>query len=355
VDHTNSNRDDHRVKMKDTRPLLIDVQTDFPSITRNPFDILQVNLGYTCNLSCTHCHVNAGPKRTEQMDKETVELVLDVLEGQGAHTLDLTGGAPELNQHFRFLVKEARSLGVKVIDRCNLTILNEPGQEDLAEFLANNKVDVCASLPCYSDQRVDAQRGKGTFDRSIMGLGSLNDLGYGKIGSGLLLDLVYNPQGPSLPPSQEALELDYKTELQKNFGIVFNRLLTITNMPIQRFGAVLLSQGHFHDYMSLLKDSFSADNLPGLMCRNTVSVDWQGYLYDCDFNQMLKIDLGSSLNKGLNQEAIVDGSQSRKRNFRPHLSDLLNTSLRGEAISVAEHCFACTAGQGSSCGGALES
>ena len=342
--------------MKDTRPLLIDVQTDFPAITRNSLDVLQVNLGYTCNLSCTHCHVNAGPNRTEQMDQATVELVLDVLERQGAHTLDLTGGAPELNKYFRFLVKEAKSLGVKVVDRCNLTILNEPGQESLAEFLANNKVDVCASLPCYSNQRVDAQRGKGTFESSIAGLKGLNALGYGKTGSGLILDLVYNPQGPHLPPSQEALELDYKIELEKKFGIVFNRLLTITNMPIQRFGAVLLSQGHFYDYMSLLKDSYSADNIAGLMCRNTVSVDWQGYLYDCDFNQMLKIDLGSSLNKAVNQDATIDkdSSQSLKRNFRPHLSDLLNTSLKGEAISVAEHCFACTAGQGSSCGGALE-
>ena len=340
--------------MKDTKPLLIDVQTDFPDISRNSLDILQVNLGYICNLSCVHCHVNAGPKRTEQMDQNTVDLVLDVLKKQGAHTLDLTGGAPELNKHFRYLVKEARSLGVKVIDRCNLTILNEPGQEGLAEFLANNEVDVCASLPCYSDQRVDAQRGKGTFESSIIGLKSLNELGYGIDGSGLTLDLVYNPQGPHLPPPQEALELDYKVELEKNHGIVFNRLLTITNMPIQRFGAVLLSQGHFHDYISLLKDSYSADNLAGLMCRNTVSVDWQGYLYDCDFNQMLSIDLGSNLNKAVAPAALVDDS-SRKNNFRPHLSDLKNTSLNGKAIAIAEHCFACTAGQGSSCGGALES
>ena len=341
--------------MKDTRPLLIDVQTDFPAITRTSFDILQVNLGYTCNLSCTHCHVNAGPKRTEQMDMDTVELVLDVLKKQGAHTLDLTGGAPELNQHFRYLVKGARSLGARVIDRCNLTILNEPGQEDLSKFLADNKVDVCASLPCYSDQRVDAQRGKGTFERSIMGLRSLNELGYGKIGSDLILDLVYNPQGPSLPPSQQALELDYKVELEKKYGIVFNRLLTITNMPIQRFGAVLLSQGHFQNYMSLLKDSYSADNLSGLMCRNTVSVDWQGYLYDCDFNQMLKIDLGFNSNKAVNQRAFTKGSQTTQRNFRPHLADLIRTSFKGESISIAEHCYACTAGQGSSCGGALES
>lgn len=324
--------------MKDTKPFLIDVQTDFPPLSRNRIEILQVNLGYTCNLSCIHCHVNAGPQRTEQMNHDIAELVLQVLEKQGAHTLDLTGGAPELNQHFRYLVMKARALGVKVIDRCNITILNEPGQKDLASFLAEHQVEVCASLPCYSEQRVDAQRGKGTFESSVRGLQRLNELGYGKQGSGLILDLVYNPQGPSLPPPQEALEADYKRELKNDFGIVFNRLLTITNMPIQRFGAVLLSQGQFVEYMALLKDSFSVDNLKGLMCRNTVSVDWQGYLYDCDFNQMLEIDLGAAP-KGF-------------RN-RPHLSDLLSTSLEGKAIAIADHCYGCTAGQGSSCGGAL--
>lgn len=324
--------------MKDTKPFLIDVQTDFPPLSRKRVEILQVNLGYTCNLSCIHCHVNAGPQRTEQMNRDIAELVLQVLEKQGAHTLDLTGGAPELNPHFRYLVMRARALGVKVIDRCNITILNEPGQEELASFLAEHQVEVSASLPCYSEQRVDAQRGQGTFESSVHGLQRLNALGYGKPGSGLILDLVYNPQGPSLPPPQEALEADYKRELKKDYGIVFNRLLTITNMPIQRFGAVLLSQGQFVDYMALLKDSFSADNLKGLMCRNTVSVDWRGYLYDCDFNQMLDVDLGAAL---------------KESSHRPHLSDLMNTSLEGKAIAIADHCYGCTAGQGSSCGGAL--
>ncbi len=337
--------------MKDTKPLLIAVQSDFPPLTRSQLDILQVNLGYTCNLSCVHCHVNAGPQRSEQMNRDTVELVLQALQNQGAHTLDLTGGAPELNAHFRYLVRQARALDVKVIDRCNLTILHEPGQEGLAEFLAEHQVSICASLPCYSEQRVDAQRGKGTFESSIAGLQLLNQLGYGQEGSGLELDLVYNPQGPSLPPPQDALQTDYKRELKEKFGIVFNNLLTITNMPIQRFGAVLLSQGQFADYMALLKDNFSSANLKGLMCRNTVSVDWQGYVYDCDFNQMLKIDLGASFAKSSGQAR--NGKMPSAGAKRFHLSDLINASLPGEHIAIADHCYGCAAGQGSSCGGAL--
>lgn len=339
--------------MKNTKPLLIAVQSDFPALTRSQLDILQVNLGYTCNLSCVHCHVNAGPQRREQMSRDTAELVLQVIQNQGVRTLDLTGGAPELNAHFRYLVRQARALDVKVVDRCNLTILHESGQEDLAEFLAEHQVSICASLPCYSEQRVDAQRGKGTFESSIAGLQLLNQLGYGQEGSGLELDLVYNPQGPSLPPPQDTLQANYKRELEEKFGVVFNNLLTITNMPIQRFGAVLLSQGHFADYMALLKDNFSGANLKGLMCRNTVSVDWQGYLYDCDFNQMLKMGLGASLANS-SRQACNDKKRSTDTGiFRPHLSDLLNASLQGEHIAIADHCYGCAAGQGSSCGGAL--
>lgn len=344
--------------MKDTKPLLIQGQTDFPSIKRLNTEILQVNLGYTCNLSCTHCHVNAGPNRTEQMSLSTAKLVLKVVDAQKVKILDLTGGAPELNPHFRMLVKEASKRGVKVIDRCNLTVLNEPGQEELAEFLAKYRVEVCASLPCYSGQRVDAQRGNGTFESSIKGLKKLNSLGYGREDSGLLLNLVYNPQGPSLPPPQTNLELDYKRELKEQFGIVFNNLLTITNMPIQRFGAVLLSKGKFQDYMSLLKDNFSWENLNGLMCRQLISVDWQGYLYDCDFNQMLKIEIGADFQNHSERGSGADRKSGKMQivqgHFRPHLNDLLKADLPGQTIAVADHCYGCAAGQGSSCGGALD-
>ncbi|MCU0928774.1 MAG: arsenosugar biosynthesis radical SAM protein ArsS [Burkholderiaceae bacterium] len=321
--------------MHATLPLL--AATDFPPMRRRSLDTLQVNLGYRCNQSCLHCHVAASPQRTEMMDADTVAMVLQVLRARTVSTLDLTGGAPELNPHFRVLVREARTLGVRVIDRCNLTILGEPGQEDLADFLAAHGVEVTASLPCYSPANVDRQRGDGVFERSIASLRQLNALGYGDPARGLVLNLVYNPQGPSLPPPQGPLEADYKRELLLHFGIRFNHLFALTNMPIQRFGSTLVSKGAFGAYMKLLRDSYRADNLDAVMCRSLLSVDWQGFLYDCDFNQML----------GLRAE--LTGPP------RPHLRDLLRHDPSGTAIRVADHCYGCTAGQGSSCGGALES
>ena len=322
--------------MHATLPLLR--VTDFPPIRRRAIESLQVNLGYTCNQTCVHCHVNAGPNRTEQMDRATIDLVLEVLRARSIRTLDLTGGAPELNVHFRLLVSAARAIGTEVIDRCNLTILEEPNQQTLAEFLADEGVHVVASLPCYSQENVDKQRGAGVFDKSIRGLQKLNALGYGRDDSELVLDLVFNPQGPVLPPPQAKLEADYKRLLGENFGIEFNRLLTITNQPISRFGSTLVSKGIFHDYMALLRSAHRDDNLDGLMCRNLVSVDWRGYLFDCDFNQMLSIPLRE---------------QGRRAN-RVHLADLLVTDLADNPIAIADHCYACTAGQGSSCGGALD-
>ncbi|MEO8805043.1 MAG: arsenosugar biosynthesis radical SAM (seleno)protein ArsS [Burkholderiaceae bacterium] len=310
--------------------------TDFPPIARARLDTLQVNLGYKCNQSCLHCHVNAGPNRSEMMDAATVDLVLEVLAARRIGLLDLTGGAPELNENFRRLVTAARALGVKVIDRCNLTILSEPGQETLAAFLAEQGVEVVASLPCYSIDNVDRQRGEGVFDRSIEGLQALNVLGYGLDGSGLTLNLVYNPQGASLPPPQSALEADYKRELGAHFGIRFNALFTLTNMPIQRFGSTLVSKGTFQSYMQLLKSAYRAENLGTVMCNSMLSVDWQGELYDCDFNQMLGL------------RARLNGSS------QPHLRDLLVHNAVGAPIRVADHCYGCTAGQGSSCGGALD-
>ncbi len=320
--------------MHATLPLL--ARTDFPALRRAHLSTLQVNLGYKCNQSCLHCHVNASPQRTEMMDGDTIDLIVDVLKARDIDTLDVTGGAPELNRHFRRLVVAARALGVHVIDRCNLTILFEPGQEDLAEFLAAQRVEVVASLPCYAVENVDRQRGEGVFDKSIAALQRLNALGYGQPGSELPLNLVYNPQGPSLPPDQHRLEADYKRELHAHFGIEFNSLYAIANMPIQRFGSTLVSKGQFASYMQLLKDSYRAENLDTVMCKSLVSVDWQGYLYDCDFNQMLGIRLR------------LDGAP------RPHLRDLLVRRIDGDAVRVADHCYGCTAGQGSSCGGALQ-
>jgi len=321
-----------------TLPLL--KATDFPLLRRRAVDTLQVNLGYTCNQSCLHCHVNAGPNRTEQMDRATIDAVLDVLVAKDIRTMDLTGGAPELNRHFRELVSEARARGVHVIDRCNLTILFEPGQEDLAEFLANHEVEIVASLPCYSQDNVDRQRGDGAFDKSIRALQRLNTLGYGRA-ERLPLSLVYNPQGPNLPPPQAALESDYRRLLGANFGIVFTRLLALANMPIARFGSTLVSKGEFRAYMAKLRAAHQPANLEQVMCRSLVSVDWQGFLYDCDFNQML----GMPLREGDAQGKLGHG--------RLHLSDWLEMDLTGNPIVVADHCYGCTAGQGSSCGGAL--
>ena len=319
--------------MHDTLPLLQQIR--FPALHRARLETLQVNLGYKCNQSCLHCHVNAGPNRTEMMDEATLALIPQVLAARDIATLDLTGGAPELHEGFRALVRAARAQGVRVIDRCNLTILFEPGQDDLAQFLAAQQVDVVASMPCYSAVNVDKQRGEGVFDKSIAALQQLNALGYGQADSGLVLDLVYNPQGASLPPNQQTLQADYKRELLAHFGIVFNELFALTNMPIQRFGSTLVSKGQFDDYMQLLQGSFHPNNLAGVMCRNMVSVDWQGWLSDCDFNQQLGLPLGRS-------------------GVRRHLRDLLKIDLEGQAIRVAGHCYGCTAGQGSSCGGALE-
>jgi radical SAM/Cys-rich protein len=318
--------------MHATLPLL--QATGFPALRRRTLEILQINIGYKCNMSCVHCHVNAGPDRTEMMDGETLALIPQVLAARNLHTLDLTGGAPELHEGFRELVRAARAQNCKVIDRCNLTILFEPGQEDLAEFLADNQVEIVASLPCYSLDNVDKQRGKGTFDKSIAALQKLNALGYGQPGSGLTLNLVFNTQGPSLPPDQTRLQAVYQHELFEHFGIVFNQLLVITNMPIQRFGSMLISKGQFNDYMDLLHDNFAIANLETVMCRNLVSVDWQGFLYDCDFNQQLDLPLSG---RG-----------------RQHLRDLLRQDPEGQEIRVADHCYGCTAGQGSSCGGALK-
>ena len=320
--------------MHPTLPLL--ARTDFPALSRQRPSTLQVNLGYKCNQSCLHCHVAASPQRTEAMDEATTLLVLEVLKARRMTTLDLTGGAPELNPHFRSLVRSARALGVHVIDRCNLTILFEPGQEGLAEFLAEHQVEVVASLPCYSIERVDRQRGEGVFDKSIAALQKLNALGYGKADGRLALNLVYNPQGPALPPEQGALQADYKRELASQFGIEFNALYALANMPIQRFGSTLVSKGEFGGSMRLLKDAYKPDNLDTVMCKTLVSVDWLGYLYDCDFNQMLGLPMR------------LAGAA------RPHLRDLLVRDLQGGAVRVADHCYGCTAGQGSSCGGALQ-
>ena len=319
-----------RRSMHNTLPLL--QATDFPALQRGRLGTLQVNLGYRCNQTCLHCHVNAGPNRTEAMDDATLELIPRVLAARDLSTLDLTGGAPELHPRFRWLVEAARRLRVKVIDRCNLTILSEPGQDGLADFLAAQGVEVVASLPCYLEENVDGQRGQGVFERSVAGLRQLNALGYGHAGSGLDLHLVYNPLGPSLPPAQAGLEAAYKQELNTRYGIVFNRLFSLANMPILRFGSTLVSKGQFADYMHLLKTSHNPDNLGQVMCRELVSVDWRGRLYDCDFNQMLGLPLRGPAT----------------------LADLLTRDIAGRPIQVADHCYGCTAGQGSSCGGALD-
>ena len=319
--------------MHATLPLL--GRTDFPAIRRHAVTTVQANLGYACNQTCLHCHVNAGPTRTESMSAGTIEQLLAFVAASGADTLDLTGGAPELNPHFRSLVARARDAGVRVIDRCNLTILEEPGHEDLAQFLAGRGVEIVASLPCYTEELVDRQRGKGVYDRSVRGIRRLNALGYGRAGTGLVLNLVYNPQGASLPPPQEQLEADYKRILGERFGIAFNGLFTLANMPIQRFGSTLVSKGQFNEYMLLLRTAHRDENVDGVMCRSLVSVDWQGYLYDCDFNQMLGLPLQ------------VPGKS------RPHLKDMLGRDFDGNPIVVRDHCYGCTAGQGSSCGGAI--
>jgi radical SAM/Cys-rich protein len=319
--------------MRDTLPLLDKIP--FPALRRSKLDTLQINVGYRCNQSCFHCHVNAGPTRPEEMAADVADLALAFLKRRGIRTLDITGGAPELNANFRRLVTGARALGVQVMDRCNLTILEQPGQEDLAEFLAGNRVEVVASLPCYSLANVEAQRGKGVFDASIRGLRALNALGYGR-DPALTLNLVYNPQGPRLPPGQAGLEADYKRELGDRYGIVFNKLFVLANMPIQRFGSALVTKGEFDGYLGLLQDAHLDANLDGVMCKSLISVDYRGYVFDCDFNQMLDLPLPYGANK------------------RVHLADLMDEDLAGNPIRVSGHCYGCTAGQGSSCGGALK-
>ena len=319
--------------MRATLPLM--EVSDFPAIRRRQTETLQVNLGYKCNQSCLHCHVNAGPTRTELMTLDTINEVIAYLQSAGIKTLDITGGAPELNPHFRRLVEAARNLGVRVIDRCNLTILFEPGHEDLAQFFVEQQVEITASLPCYLEDNVDRQRGKGVFGTSIRALQLLNGLGYGQPGSALKLNLVYNPQGPVLPPAQQQLQQDYKQRLSVSYGVVFNELYVITNMPIQRFGSTLISKGQFEPYMNLLKKAHQPANLETVMCRSLLSVNWQGYVYDCDFNQMLDLPI------------------TWNNRPRTHLRELSSADLNHHPIVVKDHCYGCTAGQGSSCGGAL--
>jgi len=314
--------------------------SDFPPLYRARLHTLQVNLGRLCNQQCMHCHVAAGPNRREVMDAATLDLVIDSLGALPLETLDLTGGAPELNPGFRRLVRHARHRGLRVIDRCNLSVLLEPGQADLAGFLAEQGVEVVASLPCYSRENVDAQRGRGVFESSIAGLRRLNALGYGSPASGLTLDLVYNPGGPRLPPPQAALEADYRQVLERDFGIRFNRLLALANLPVGRFGSSLVSRAEIGAYLGLLKSAHRCGNTESVMCRGLISVDWQGWLYDCDFNQMLGLPLGAGGARG-----------------SAHLRDLSTLvsggHLENGPIQVADHCYGCTAGQGSSCGGAL--
>ncbi|MBN8436453.1 MAG: arsenosugar biosynthesis radical SAM protein ArsS [Candidatus Accumulibacter sp.] len=320
--------------MHATLPLLL--TSNFPNLARRSVETLQVNLGYRCNQSCLHCHVNAGPQRKEEMTAETIDALLAFIAASPeVKALDLTGGAPELNANFRRLVVAGRERGLRVIDRCNLTILEEVGHEDLAAFLAAHRVEVVASLPCYLEENVDRQRGKGTFDASIRGLRRLNALGYGAPGSPLLLNLVFNPQGPTLPPPQGPLTAAYREHLGRNFGIFFNQLFTLTNMPIQRFGSLLVSKGQFNTYMQLLHRAHRDENVEHVMCRNLLSIDWQGYLYDCDFNQQLGLPIRGT------------------ERARLHITDVQAAALDGWRIRVADHCYGCTAGQGSSCGGAL--
>jgi len=311
---------------------LIEHNVDF---RKRKIDILQVNVGKLCNLTCVHCHVEAGPTKTkENMNQQTAEAVVRAMGVLQVTTLDITGGAPEMNPHFRYLVCEGRKRNMRVLDRCNLTVFYEEGMSDLLDFFARHKVEVVASLPCYSKENVDKQRGDGTFVKSIDALQWLNKLGYGHEGTGLILDLVYNPLGPHLPPLQAKLEADYKKRLAAEFGIVFNRLFTITNMPITRYAKYLKAFKQHDQYVSLLRNSFNLATVEGLMCLNTLSVGWDGRIYDCDFNQMLGMQI---------------------RNGKPlTIFDLQEGKLENWLILTGDHCFGCTAGAGSSCQGALK-
>ncbi len=310
-------------------PLIKD--TDFPQITRLSLKTLQVNLGYKCNQSCLHCHVNASPKRTEMMNKDTIDEVINFSYQNNVETVDLTGGAPEMNHYFKYMIKKLREKNINVIDRCNLTILEEKGMSRMIDFLAEHEVEIVASLPCYKDINVDAQRGKGVFTKSIKALQRLNKKGYG-MNKKLMLNLVYNPQGAELPPKQTELELEYKSYLLENYNILFNNLFTITNMPINRFGSMLISKKMFHSYMDLLKSTFSQIAKENVMCRNLLSIDYEGYVYDCDFNQMLGVDIS---------------------NKKTHITDIKKDGLVNKIIATGDHCYGCTAGSGSSCGGVI--
>ena len=319
--------------MHDTLPLLNNGK--FPRIYRGKVETLQINLGYLCNQACLHCHVNAGPTRKEQMTLDTIEEIVQLIDNVKPKMVDLTGGAPELNVHFKYLVTEITKRRISIIDRCNLTILSEPGQEDLTQFLSKHKVIVTASLPCYSEENVNSQRGDGVFERSIDGLRQLNGAGYGKGNPDLQLHLVYNPIGASLPPPQKTLEKEYKQHLSENYDVSFDSLLTITNMPIKRFGSTLISRGEFGSYLQLLESSYQEKNLESVMCKTLLSIDWEGYVYDCDFNQMLGLPFGDTEKK-------------------THIRDLKMAEIEGNPIAVRDHCFGCTAGNGSSCSGAMQ-
>ncbi len=295
-------------------------------------EIMQVNLGKMCNQTCKHCHVDAGPDRKEIMTRDTLMHVLVAIKSSGVSTVDLTGGAPEMNPEFRWFVQELNLLDLEIIVRCNLTIiLSNPRYKDLPEFYKSNNVTVISSLPHYSARRVDAQRGEGVFDKSIEALKLLNSAGYGEVDSGLKLHLVYNPSGAFLPPSQESLQKDFKKRLMDDFNIHFNELYVITNMPISRFLDYLIESNNYNAYMDKLVEAFNPAALSGLMCRNTLSIGWDGQLYDCDFNQMLDLDIQG----------------------KPNISDFNSESLEGRNIIVNQHCFGCTAGAGSSCGGEI--
>lgn len=296
-------------------------------------DIFQVNVGKRCNQSCAHCHVDAGPDRQEMMSQATMQRCLDILAQIPASTVDITGGAPELHPQFRWFVEQCRSLGKKVMNRCNLTIIvANPQYYDLPQFFAQNQVHIISSLPYFSASRTDSQRGEGVFEDSIKALKMLNEQGYGIAGTGLLLDLVYNPSGAFLPTGQQTLEDEFRRQLRRKYGIEFSHLFAITNMPISRYLEYLLQSGNYGDYMQLLVDAFNPATLAGLMCRNTISVSWEGYLYDCDFNQML--DLKMAINA-------------------PHINDFDWAEIQKRSIVTQQHCYGCTAGAGSSCGGEI--
>ncbi len=320
---------------KSMRPFVEKLHLTGGTLNRRAVDVLQVNMGRYCNLACIHCHVESGPTRKEMMSRDSVEAVLSFLSRTEIPTLDVTGGAPELHPDFDYLVAAARRLGRHVMDRCNLTVVFEPGKENLPEFFKDHGIELVCSLPCYSEENVDKQRGKGTFDASIRALQLLNQIGYGQPESGLILNLVYNPVEPHLPPPQEKLEQDYRRILREQFGIVFNHLFCLSNMPITRYATHLKLRGEYERYVELLETNFNAATLGQVMCRNLISVGWDGMIYDCDFNQMLDLPMTDDDGKALNILSLS-------------IDQVLNRSIR-----VGNHCYACTAGAGSSCGGAL--